>query len=214
MILVLSASSTTTQQNQPTYSFADRIGDTPEEVEQYALSYVRKHLIVYGTPQVVLVRPITQPERPALGLGCPQAKVTIEDPPQTLVILKGDFDVSGAMPGIANSLIGHVSYVAYIFDHWAGNYTTYISSRNGEVFRIALNDPTLPADGPEGESANTPLVCPTDIPYPVTRHYGDFAPPLTDDFVPPMTAKEVPTSAVTPIPTPIVPEAIPTYLSK
>lgn len=59
-VLILSANnSTATGVNQPTYSTRNLIGDTPEEVEQYALSYVSKHLIVSGTPQVLLVRPIT-----------------------------------------------------------------------------------------------------------------------------------------------------------
>ncbi|HEX9990723.1 MAG TPA: hypothetical protein VGE45_19880 [Chloroflexia bacterium] len=211
--LIFSARNAVTEKNWLNYSTRNLVGDTPEEVEQFALSYVSKHLIVSGTPQVLLIRPITQSELPALGLGCPQAKMTIEDPPQTLVILNGDFDVSRAGPGMVNIIPWHFAYVAYIFDNWSGNYSTFIYSRNGGPFRIALNDPTLPSDGPEGDSHGVSAVCPTQIPRPITRHFGEivFEPTVK---APTAIAEKVPISGNTPIPTEIFPDPIPTSLSK
>jgi hypothetical protein len=206
LMLMFPARSATTEESQLHYGADSLIGSTSEEVEQYALRYVRQHLIVSGTPRVLLMSSIAQADRPSLGLGCPQAKLTIEEPPQTLVILEGDFDVSNARSGLASKPPWHFSYVAYIFSQWSGHHVTFIYSRNGERFRVALNDPTLPSDGPGAESAGMPLACPTQLPYPLTQHYGEIAPTII--------AKEAPTGKNTPTPGPILPDPIPTTMSK
>ncbi|HST03465.1 MAG TPA: hypothetical protein VLQ48_01870 [Chloroflexia bacterium] len=189
------------------YGTESLVGASPDEVGQYALEYVQHHLEVSGEPQVVLARFITQAERPSLGLGCPQAKLTIEDPPEILVILSGDFDVSKAISGLATKPPWHFKYVAYIFDLWSASHTTFIYSRNGAQFRTALNDPTIPSDGPNAEASP---ICPTPLPDQVLLHYGDIAPTIQ---IPEGPAVGSPTP-VSPIPSEIVPPPLPTYGSK
>ncbi len=89
-----------TQADSFHYGAKDLNGASPEQVGQFALEYVQHHLQVRGTPQVVLVRRIKPDDLPKLGLGCPLTMASIEEPPLTLVILKGNFDVeSGALRG-------------------------------------------------------------------------------------------------------------------
>ncbi len=65
----------------------------------------------------------------------------------------------------------HFSYVAYIYDLWAGSPTVWMASPTGGEFRAALNDPTLPA-----------VAAPAEVPFigqtTPSLHYGETAPPL------------------------------------
>lgn len=95
---------------------------------------------------------------------------TVEEPPLTLVILKGNFDVSQAALGSSVIGYGEVLYVSYVFDHWLAAHMLFPTSVTGGRFRIALNDPTLPMD-----KSSAAMVCPTEAPYKKTLHYWDIA---------------------------------------
>jgi hypothetical protein len=142
------------------------LGKTPAQIAAYAQTYVQNDArIVSGTPQVLLVRAINPDQGPALGIGCIPNHVTIEDPPLVLVILKGNFELH--LPGGRPT---DVQYIGYVFDVWAGGASVTRGSKNGGIFRAALNDPSLPP-----EYAGPPQICPT--PDPDSRwHYGASAP--------------------------------------
>ena len=184
------------------YGTKTLVGATPDQIGQYAIEYAQHHLDTTGKMQVMLSRPVTDEEWPALGLGCPPSKTTIEVPPQTLVILKGDFDVNRAMSGVGGGFPWHFKYIAYIFDQWSAQHISFIFSLNGGRFKLALNDPTLPSDNPDGDKLAGRSICPTPLPYPRVLHYGEVAPPLDapPTYIPP--TEEVPTPSV-PIPSPV-----------
>lgn len=142
------------------------LGKSEAEIAAYAQTYVQNDArIVSGTPQVLLVHAITADQGPALGIGCIPNHVTIEDPPLVLAIVKGDFELH--LPGGRPT---DVQYIGYVFDVWAGGATVTRGSKNGGIFRAALNDPSLPP-----EYAGPPQTCPT--PDPDSRwHYGAPAP--------------------------------------
>jgi hypothetical protein len=160
------------------YGAKTLVGATPDQIGQYAIEYAQHQLRATGELQVMLSRPIADEDRPVLGLGCPPSKTIIEDTPQSLVILKGDFDINGVMRGDAGGFPWHFKYVAYIFDDWSASDTAFVFSRNGGRFRLALNDLTLSSDNPDGDTLESMATCPTPLPYPRLLHYGEVAPPL------------------------------------
>jgi hypothetical protein len=172
------------------YGVRDLNGAAPEEVGQFALEYVQHHLKVSGRPEVALAKAIKPNDLPALGLGCPIEFGTIEQPPLTLVILKGKFDISRVMRGqVGNDYL----YVAYVFDHWSARHTLFQWSRTGSSFRTALNDPSLPLD-----KSSVAMACPTEIAGKKDLHYGDILPTVLPSEFP--EAFPMPTS---PLPSPI-----------
>lgn len=178
------------------YGVRDLNGATPEEVGQFALEYVQHHLTVSGKPEVALARAIKPNDLPGLGLGCPIQFASIEEPPLTLVILKGKFDVSRVIRGqVGNEYL----YVAYVFDHWSAHHMLFQASRTGSRFRTALNDPSLPLD-----ESSASMVCPTAAPGKKTLHYGDVAPTVLPPELP--EASPMPTSP--PLPSPVPTEGI------
>lgn len=135
-------------------------GKSPEQVAEYVVREVAPiHLGPHGPTQVRLVRPITREEVPQLGLGCLADTSGIEEPPYMLVILQGNFDLSG-MPGTGQRPPdSRYHYAALIIDIWAASATAIRASRDGAHFREILNDPSLPVMTPE-----PPRSCPTYIP--------------------------------------------------
>lgn len=186
------------QSGRYSYGVSNLRGASPEQIGQYALEYVQHHLTVHGTPQVLLARAIKPGDMPGLGLGCPISISSIEEPPLTLVILKGSFDLRGTMLG-RNSAGIEYNYVAYVFDQWSAGHMLFQASQTGSRFRTALNDPSLPLD-----ESSASMVCPTEVPGKKTLHYGDVAPTVLPPELP--EASPMPTSP--PLPSPIPTEGI------
>lgn len=124
-----------------------------DEIGQRAIDFARKNGTIHsGDPQVLLTRPVTLDQLTALGLGKHESE-TIEEPPLVMVILKGDFSPfprpgagEGAAPGQSPSQTdaNRITYVAYVYDLWAGLPTIIQESKDGGIFKKALNDSTLP----------------------------------------------------------------------
>ncbi|MEA2574716.1 MAG: hypothetical protein QOH93_2014 [Chloroflexia bacterium] len=197
--------------NRFPYGVPNLKGASSEEVGSYAQEYAKvTGLVRSGTPTVLLSIPITREKYTALGLGCLPDFGTIEEPPLTLVILKGDLQFSRAsiLPNDSESLLAPGGYAAYVFDMWAARPVALDGTLTGGSFRKALNDPTLPTN----ENWN-PGVCPTPLPASKkTMHYGDVAPGLTAP--PPLpedvTSRLAPATTSTPAsaPPPIATETV------
>lgn len=153
-------------------------GKTPKEIAEYAVQTYAPMLGSEDHTEILLSRLITRKELPQLGLGCLPENVSSEEPPYVLVILKGNFDMRG-IPMRVRSDKQH-SHVALVIDVWAAQPTTVIGSPNGGIFRIALNDLSLPEvdeqfpkDCPAWKPGKAPhgailpgIVFPTSLPEP------------------------------------------------
>lgn len=140
-------------------------GKSPEEVAGYVVRKVAPSLLgPHGPIQVRLARPITREEMPQLGLGCLPNTSGIEEPPYMLVILEGDFDLSG-IPRTDQLPPGtRFRFSALIIDVWAAGATSIRSSADGALFRQILNDPSLPEMTP-GPPRSCPTYVPGDYPH-------------------------------------------------
>ena len=185
----------------------DLVEASSEDIAGYAKLFASQQLKAKGDQEVRLVRNVTREQVAELGFGCLPDFSSIEQPPLILVILKGEYDFSSAMPGggpgRSEPLLppGHKSYVAYVFDAWAAFPVLMGSTIDGSNVKKALNDPTLP-DPPYVSSS--PFVCPTQVPASQKKyHYGEEVPGYTD--VPPLPRDiqehAVPTEPIAP-PTP------------
>jgi hypothetical protein len=130
-------------------------------------------------PEAVVARPITNEELTGLGLPSGFFLDCIDPPPMMLVILKGDFDISGLSRSIKPAQSpARAKYILYVYDLREGAPTLITASVNGGAFRRALNDPSIPDDptvvpapsGPTAQSKLPPLptpsrtrVCQTDL---------------------------------------------------
>jgi hypothetical protein len=158
------------------------MGESNAAIGSYALSATLASVkVLSGTPQVVLVRTIHAADMPSLGLGSPPHWAGGE-PPLTLVIIHGDFNIIGIGPGaVPGAVPPEAAYIGYIFDFddRIGMATMILTSRRGELFRIALNDPNLPSDAPNG-AAPTAGSTAVAVPTPRLSHtvlpYGSVAP--------------------------------------
>lgn len=155
----------------PTCGYCDHnlVGKTVSEIGSFALQYVEdSHLVLSGTPEILLSRPLNPADFTALGLGCLPSYSTIEVPPLAMVILKGHFrsnqlGTSLAEPSAADDPPG---YLGFVFDLWAGTPAATINSPYGAMLGAALNDPSLP-------SIEAPSTCPPPVPAAERRlHYG------------------------------------------
>ncbi|MHB8645854.1 MAG: hypothetical protein ACYDAR_08715 [Thermomicrobiales bacterium] len=145
-----------------------------QDVGQTAVAYTRVAFHVRnGTPEVKLVRSVTNADLSALGL--PNVSIgSIEQPPLKLVIVKGDIDDDGH-PQVGLQMTQQVNnyrYIGYVFDLWAGVPTLTIASGDGARFRTALNDPLLPTLPANAIIPSAPPIVPQ-------WHYGDVAPTVT-----------------------------------
>jgi len=137
--------------------------------------------VATGTPKVALARSVTVDEISRVGL----PRVSFdggETPPLALVIMEGEFDLSGLAAMGAPGGSGRLKYVAYVMDLRAGMPTLIQGSRNGGLFRAALGNPSLPNDGSAGAAVPTgrPRVIAKPLPPPstVVRSYGAVAAPV------------------------------------
>ncbi len=152
------------------------VGASPDEVGKVAINDVlEQNMVRSGTPQVILARHIDAAEVEGLGIGCYNSHV-IETPPLMLVVVKGDFDVSN-QPGMSmagpNPVL-YVSYIAFVFDLWAGQPTLTMFSPDGRGLQKALNDPTLPSVTSSGTPTPQPLICPSpNVGQAALQYYGD-----------------------------------------
>lgn len=151
------------------YGTTSLVGASPEQVGQFAQQYIEAQ---HGTPrdksQVLIAKSIKPDELPEMELGCPLSFAAQQEPPLMLVIVKGDFKVSG--PGIS-AVSNQANYMAYIFDLWSAQPVYLMTSQTGGAFRKALNDASLPV-----ETGALPGICPTALPYDRKLNYGDTAP--------------------------------------
>lgn len=145
-------------------------GASPDAVARVALNNVSKDFAIgSGSPQVVLSRSIQPDDLVQLNLP-PLPQTTIEEPPLTLVILRGDFANHKGLDIVHNGPQSHYKYVAYVYDLWAGTPTETLASPTGGLFRTALNDPSLPIEP-------SPVQSQVNRPGPI-HHYGDQLPPM------------------------------------
>jgi hypothetical protein len=174
------------------------VGLSTTQIADRALQLLRgQQMDLTGEAQVLLVRPVTREDVVALGLNCIPDSPTIEQPPLVLVIYHGDFAISH-LPGTNNIKDGGVHYLAYIFDVWAGEVTAWETSANGGRFRLALNDPSLPA-----EQMGSRITCPS-FQGTKTMHYGDTLPPPPRTPAPFATTPPPPSPPPTILPPPVV----------
>jgi hypothetical protein len=145
------------------------VGVSEKEVGIYAIEWTQKHYrVVSGIPKALLARSVTSRDLPALGLGT--INTMAEEPPFMLVILQGDFDMSNMWAYRNNPPGGsRVSYVAYLFDLWAGVPSNTIASPTVDTFRLALSNPPLPSsevqDGLPLRPDTSAILEPTKLPY-------------------------------------------------
>ncbi len=161
------------------------INASPAEIGHTAIAatYASKR-VVSGKPQAVLVRPVTLEQLGEMGLGWTHFS-TAEEPPLMLVILKGDFSSSAnlfapyvevtpcplGLGGIKNCPEPeHYHYVGYVYDLWASVPSIFMQSKDGSIFRQALNDLSLPNDE---SPLNPPGYKPASSGGLSVLHYGD-----------------------------------------
>lgn len=157
-----------------------------DEVKQVALGYTRTRFkISSGTPEVILIRPVTFAELPSLGFTSINPGGT--EIPLMLIVIKGDIDVSN-MRSRTPKEFRHtrVEYVAYVFDLLAGVPTLIQTSHRGGAFRRLLNNPNLPEDLPPAARQSIKrrtmpeaLLETSIIVTPYRKPYGTVASPIT-----------------------------------
>jgi hypothetical protein len=115
------------------------------EIRQAAVNYTIDHScqfkILSGTPEAIFARPIKAAEIPSTGFG--EFEFMGKEPPLMLVVLKGNFDISGFQ---SSNPRRSTKYTAFIFDLQAGTPIFSATGLTGKYFRNALNDSTLPDD--------------------------------------------------------------------
>lgn len=100
-------------------------------------------------PTVLLSVPVFQQQLIAFGLAyIPYAPDCQR--PMYLVIVEGDFDVTGLAPGFGSQ--PPVPYIGFVYDVEADTFSHILPSENGDIFRQALNDSTLPTPLPDSIS--------------------------------------------------------------
>jgi hypothetical protein len=170
LLVVLSTVAQAAQSGRFHYGVHNLIGASPEEVGRFAQEYIQaQHQVSDNTAQILLSRSVAKADIPTLGLGCPPEFAAMEEPPLMLVILKGKFNNGGFGLGMG---VPDYNYASYIFDVWSAIPVDIKMTRDGAIFRTALNDPSLPLPPAE---FTAPRACPTSAPK--TLHYGDTAPP-------------------------------------
>ncbi|MBH8551006.1 hypothetical protein I8751_01090 [Nostocaceae cyanobacterium CENA357] len=123
-----------------------------KEIRQAAVNYTLakscQFKILSGIPEAIFARPIKVAEIPATGFG--EFDFGGKEPPMILVVVKGNFDISGSgsgFPGFQTSNPPRsTKYTAYIFDLQAGTPIFSATGLTGKYFRNALKDSTIPDD--------------------------------------------------------------------
>lgn len=188
IVLITNVRSTPASAQKGEFIRRSLVDASPEEVSEVAIQYTKAFIkVLSGTPQVLLARSITKEDLTTLELS--PIDFSGQDPPLMIVAVKGDFDVSGYIPGSADAP-WRVNYIVYVFDLKAGIPTLTEVSAKGGRFSKLLNDPTLkddetsqqlqPAQGsPDKRIPEAPAV---KVPYgaivPEVEQPPDTEPPL------------------------------------
>ena len=161
LILTFSSGTSAESQSDPTETAQksgtpiDAIGSaTPQldssdpvaaKIAALALEYSRENgSVVSGEPQILLSRPVTAEDLREAGISGPNYAPTCPYP-MYLVILKGDFDVSGSIPTLTVGYVPQpVSYLADIYSADAQGFIGMAGDTTGAMFKKVLGDPTLP----------------------------------------------------------------------
>jgi uncharacterized protein YjbI with pentapeptide repeats len=120
----------------------------PEDVGQYALETTKLRVRNFrGTPKVVLARRVSARELPTLGFGGSNID---RDRPLMLVIIDGDFDITGLRPGFGDrygtSRQPRRYYsIAYVYDLCVGAPTLTTASPRPGGFRQAMKPSSSPS---------------------------------------------------------------------
>jgi len=117
---------------------------SPDTLGKAAIEYTNvRFRIVSGTPEVRVSRPVAASELPALGLTSVDRMLS-KSVPLGLVVLKGDFDLTGGFPGYTSERNLRIQYIAYVIDLETGLPISWQTARTGGALRLALGDPSLP----------------------------------------------------------------------
>lgn len=194
---------------------------TPEEVGSYAVGHsVATGLVASGAPEVALVRSVTTAD--LSGLGLPPLNFSAQEPPLSLVILRGDFELAGHVPGTGSfdpsSWQHRVQYMAFVYDLNAGIPALTTWSPLGGSFRAALNDPNLPEDPRAPMSEVSEFRAAGARPLPIVPPGGTGPASFPYPTMPPLRyGAPAPPFLATPIPVPpellVVPSLTPTAVS-
>lgn len=195
----LTAFAVPTEGSTPTIEVINRryilAGASPQKIAEYVIREIAPGYVgPQGPMEIMLARPVTRTEVPQLGLGCLPDNVASEEPPYVLVILRGDFTLSG-IPGAEPSLGALHHYVSLIMDVWAAKPSLIIASKDGGRFRTALGDPSLPEVGSELPSQCPPRT-PGTLPHGAVLRGTAFptSPPLPTPATTPIVPSPVPTT--------------------
>jgi hypothetical protein len=116
-------------------------GKSADDIAKYALAFTASNVrIVSGAPTAPLVRTVTGSELPSLGLAHPFFRCG--EPPLVFVLVRGDFDATGAGPGLTGSFRSRVDHIGYVFDVLNGR--PVVEAFGGLDLRGLLHDPSLP----------------------------------------------------------------------
>jgi len=115
------------------------------KIDALALEYTRENgSIVSGEPQILLSRPVTAEDLREAGIPGPNYSPTCLFP-MYLVILKGDFDVSGSIPPLTTVYAPDPStYIADIYSADTQIFIGMAGDKTGAMFKKILGDPTPP----------------------------------------------------------------------
>lgn len=118
-----------------------------------------------GSVIVRYSQPVFQQQLIDFGLALLPLRADCERPLH-LVIVEGDFDVRGLAPGWERSDQPPVAYLGFVYDLEADAVAQVMPSDDGAIFKLALNDPSLPDSAPDemyGFDPDTATECETVI---------------------------------------------------
>ncbi len=152
------------------------------DIERAALEYTNTYFEPKGAIVTLMIRSVTKEEIP--GLGLPAIDFSGQDPPLSLVALKGEFDVHRLSRQTDNGP-RPATYIVYVFDLRAGAPTLIVSSPDGAHFRTLLNDPTLPDYLEKNQTSVRESGVPSAVPLAPNNKlpYGAVAPTVSSPSV-------------------------------
>lgn len=130
---------------------------SPQQVKQAALDYTHARIHVKsGTPEVVLSQSFANKDLYTIGL----SEIGSNQPDVAVVVVKGDFDITGAWPG---SSLGDTSrkYMTYVFERETGKPVEMIATNDDRYVQNALHP-----DKSNAKAALPPNVLPPLVPAP------------------------------------------------
>lgn len=114
-----------------------------DHVNQVVLDYLAATgSIRSGQPQIIYSRPVTQ--RQLFETNLARIRWSPDcNRPLYLVIVHGDFDISMLAPGFGGQTEPK-PFIGFVYDLEAETFAQIMPSRNGAIFKAALEDPSLP----------------------------------------------------------------------